>query len=233
MPLHRLLRLSPTAALGLWHRTETVAALEALLPAGGASYAHLLPAAGPDRQGQWLAGRVLAHAVAAELWPGAPGLLVQNEAVTGRPYLAGPGLPAGAVVSLSHSGAWAAVLLATAGRAGVDVELVRGKARRIAARFLSPEEMAAAQAVPEAAAETHFTLLWSAKETLYKLAARRGIIFKEQLLLEPCAPAPVGEIVAVLRLAEGQTRHRICYFQPAADHVLTYCWEPSTAAFGL
>ena len=78
MPLHRLLRLSPTAALGLWHRTETIAALGALLPAGGASYAHLLPAAGPDRQGQWLAGRVLAHAVAAELWPGAPGLLVQN-----------------------------------------------------------------------------------------------------------------------------------------------------------
>ncbi|WP_204376094.1 hypothetical protein, partial [Hymenobacter coccineus] len=34
MPLHCLLRLSPTAVLGLWHRTETAAALGALLPAG-------------------------------------------------------------------------------------------------------------------------------------------------------------------------------------------------------
>ncbi len=232
MPLHRLLRLSPTAALGLWHRTETVAALGALLPAAGAAYAPLLPAAGPERQGQWLAGRALPHAVAAELWPGAPNLLVQNDA-TGRPYPTGPGLPAGAVVSLSHSGAWAAALLATDGRAGVDVELVRDKAYRVAHKFLSAGDLARAQAVPAAAADAHFTLLWSAKETLYKLAARRGISFREQLRLGPFAPGLAGEIPAVLRLDGGQTRHRICYSQPAAGYVLTYCWEPGTPALGL
>ncbi|MFD1468381.1 4'-phosphopantetheinyl transferase family protein [Hymenobacter caeli] len=233
MPLHRLLRLSPTAVLGLWHRTETAAALGALLPAGaGAAYAALLPAAGPERQAQWLAGRVLAHAVAAALWPGAPAPLVQNDA-TGRPYLAGPGRPAGAVVSLSHSGAWAAALLTAGGRAGVDVEVVRDKARRIAPKFLSAAELAAAQAGP--ADDAHYTLLWSAKETLYKLAARRGLIFKQQLLLEPLpepfAAAPAGEIPAALHLAEGQTRHRVCYSQPAAGYVLTYCWESEVPAF--
>lgn len=231
MPLHRLLCLSPTAVLGLWHRTETAAALGALLPAGaGAAYAALLPAAGPERQAQWLAGRVLAHAAAAVLWPGAPGPLVRNEPATGRPYLAGPGRPAGAVVSLSHSGAWAAALLTAGGRAGVDVEIVRDKARRIAPKFLAANELAGAQAVPAAAADAHFTLLWSAKETLYKLAAQRGLIFKEQLLLEPFAGGPAGEIAAVLRLAGSQTRHRICYFRPAAGYVLTYCWEPDAPA---
>ena len=227
MPLHHLLRLSPTAVLGLWHRTESAAALWPLLPAAGAGYASLLPpTAGPGRQAEWLAGRALAHAVAAELWPGGPGLLVRNDAATGRPYLAGPGVPAGAVVSLSHSGAWAAALLATGGRAGVDVELVRDKARRVAPRFLSSSEISIAQAVLPAAADAYFTLLWSAKETLYKLAARRGLIFKEQLLLEAFAPALAGEIPAVLRLADGQTRHRICYFRPVSGYVLTYCWEP-------
>ncbi|MGI4884403.1 MAG: 4'-phosphopantetheinyl transferase family protein [Janthinobacterium lividum] len=223
MPLHRLLRLSPTAVLGLWHRAETAAALGALLPAGAPYAALLPPTAGPERQGQWLAGRVLAHAVAAALWPGAPALWVRNDAATGRPCLGGPGAPAGAVVSLSHSGAWAAALLATSGRVGVDVEWVRDKARRIAPKFLSATELAAAQAV---ATDAHFTLLWSAKETLYKLAERRGLIFKEQLLLDPFAPAPAGEIPAALRLADGQSRHRICYFQPAAGYVLTHCWEP-------
>ena len=223
MPLHRLLRLSPTAVLGLWHRTETAAALGALLPAGAPYSALLPPTAGPERQGQWLAGRVLAHAAAATLWPGAPGLWVHNDATTGRPYLGGPGVPAGAVVSLSHSGAWAAALLATGGRAGVDVELVRDKARRIATKFLSATELAAAQAV---GTDAHFTLLWSAKETLYKLAERRGLIFKEQLLLDSFVPASAGEIPMELRLADNQSRHRVCYSQPAAGYVLTYCWEP-------
>lgn len=228
MPLHRLLRLSPTAVLGLWHRTEAAADLWPLLPGAGAPYAALLPpTAGPDRQGQWLAGRVLAHAVAAELWPGAPNLLVRNDAATGRPFVEGPGVPAGAVVSLSHSGAWAAALLATGGRVGVDVELVRDKARRIAPKFLSATELAGAQGVDT---DAHFTLLWSAKETLYKLAEQRGLIFKVQLLLEPFAAAPAGEIPAMLRLADGQSRHRICYFQPAAGYVLTYCWEAGAPA---
>ncbi len=233
MPLHRLLRLSPTAALGLWHRTEPAAALWPLLPNAGTAYAPLLPAAGPDRQAEWLAGRALAHTVAAMLWPAGPHLLVRNEEATGRPYLSGPGAPAGAVVSLSHSGEWAAALLGTDGRAGVDVEMVRDKAQRIAAKFLSATELAAAQAAPAAVAKAHFTLLWSAKETLYKLAARRGLSFKEQLLLEPFPTAPTGEIPAVLRLAEGQSRHRICYFQPATGYVLTYCWEPGTPALVL
>ena len=34
MPLHSLQRLSATAVLGLWHRTEPVAALWPLLPPG-------------------------------------------------------------------------------------------------------------------------------------------------------------------------------------------------------
>ena len=230
MSLHCLLRLSPTAVLGLWHRTETTAALVALLPADAPYAALLPPTAGPDRQGQWLAGRVLAHAVADALWSAPPGLLVRNDATTGRPFVQGPGVPAGAVVSLSHSGAWAAALLATNGRVGVDVELVRDKARRIAAKFLSDKELSAAQTV---ATDAHFTLLWSAKETLYKLAERRGLIFKEQLLLEPFTPALTGEIPAALHLAEGQSRHRICYFQPAAGYVLTHCWEPGAPAAAL
>ena len=227
MPLHSIQRLSPTAVLGLWHLTETPADLWAKLP-NAAAYQPLLPAtADTKRQAQWLAGRRLAHSLFSEfpeLFPSET--LVQNDS-TGRPWLASA--PAGTVVSLSHSGEWAAAVLAQGGRAGVDIELIRDKAQRLAGKFLAENEWSHARAVTAAAteADTHYTLLWSAKEALYKLAARRGIIFRQQLLLHEFSPETSGEIPATLVLGDVQTRHRICYTQPAPGYVLTYCHEPA------
>ena len=226
MPLHSVQRLSPTAVLGLWHLTETPEALWADLP-NAAAYQPLLPAtADAKRQAQWLAGRRLAHALFGELPTPLPSeTLVQNDA-TGRPWLAGA--PADAVISLSHSGEWAAAVLARGGRAGVDIELIRDKAQRLAGKFLAEKEWSharAAAAITEA--DAHYTLLWSAKEALYKLAARRGIIFRQQLLLHEFSPETSGEIPATLVLGDVETRHRICYTQPAPGYVLTYCHEPA------
>ena len=225
MPLHSIQRLSPTAVLGLWRLTETPAELWAELP-NPTAYQPLLPAAADTkRRAQWLAGRRLAHALFGELpTPLAPETVVRNDA-TGRPWLAGA--PANTVVSLSHSGEWAAAVLAQGGRAGVDIEFVRAKAQRLAGKFLTETEWAHARAAVTTEADTHYTLLWSAKEALYKLAARRGIIFRQQLLLHEFSAAPSGEIPATLVLNGTQTRHRICYAQPAPGYVLTYCHEPA------
>jgi len=225
MPLHTLQRLSPTAVLGLWHLREAPDELWPLLP-HAEEYQPLLPArADALRQTQWLAGRVLAHELLHTLLGPAAcaDVLLRNEA-SGRPWLQGS--PPGSVVSLSHSGEWAAALVNTGGRAGIDIELVRDKARRLAPKFLSAAEAETLPApMEEDAAITHYSLLWSAKETLYKLAAQRGIIFKEQLLLHAIGPVAEGELAATLLLDGQQTRHRICYSQPAPGYVLTYCHE--------
>lgn len=230
MPLHRIESLPGGATLGLWHLTEAPASLWPQL-ASAAAYAPLLPArADGPRQAQWLAGRVLVQQVAAAAAPGAPWVL-RNEA-SGRPFLVGPG-PAPAV-SLSHSGEWVAALLAPPGTAlGIDVEVVRPKAQRVAAKFLNHQELlASAQlaaagadaAFPSSAAEL-YSLLWSAKETLYKLAGQQGILFREHLLLDlPPGPWPaVGTLPARLATGGCNSRHQICYLQPAAGYVLTYC----------
>ena len=226
MPLHSIQRLSPTAVLGLWHLTETPEALWAALP-NAAAYQPLLPAtADTRRQAQWLAGRRLAHALFGEFPTLFPSETVVHNDATGRPWLLGA--PADTVVSLSHSGEWAAAVLAQHGRAGVDIELIRDKAQRLAGKFLAENEWNHARATAaDAAADTHYTLLWSAKEALYKLAARRGIIFRQQLLLHEFSPQTSGEIPATLVLDGAQTRHRICYTQPAPGYVLTYCHEPT------
>ena len=228
MPLHSIQPLSPTTVLGLWHLTETPADLWAGLP-NPEAYQLLLPAtANATRQAQWLAGRRLIHRLLQES-PSPPQAraVVQNDA-TGRPWLAGA-VP-DTVVSLSHSGAWVAAVLAQGGRVGVDVEIIRDKAQRLASKFLTPAEWADAQAATHAAPDAssaHYTLLWSAKESLYKLAAQRGIIFRQQLLLHSFSPQESGEIPATLVLSGAETRHSICYTQPAPGYVLTYCHEPA------
>lgn len=227
MPLHTITPLPGGPLLGLWHLTELPADLWPLL-ADAPAYAPLLPArADGPRQAQWLAGRVLVqHLLAKAGRPLAP--LHNDEA--GRPFLAGPGpQPA---VSLSHSGEWVAALLAAPGTAlGIDVEVVRDKAQRIAHKFLNADELAALEKIKlghlpggEAYLEL-YSLLWSAKETLYKLAGRRGIIFRDNLLLDlPSAPwPPAGQLPARLYLANAISRHQICYLRPAAGYVLTYC----------
>jgi len=226
MPLHAILPLPGGPLLGLWHLTETPASLWPQL-AQAADYAPLLPARvdGP-RQAQWLAGRVLAqHLLAAA---GAPPALLRNEE-TGRPFLHGPGpQPA---VSLSHSGAWVAALLAAPGTpVGIDVEAVRDKAQRIARKFLNTDESAALEHVtladspPATAQQELYSLLWSAKETLYKLAGQRGLLFRDNLLLDlPAGPwAMPGALPARLHVREVISRHRIWYLRPAAGYVLTY-----------
>ena len=245
MPLHSIQRLSPTAVLGLWRLTETPAELWAGLPQQ-ARYAPLRPATADARRlAQWLAGRRLAHALFGELPGLLPDTMLRNEP-SGRPWLAGA--PAPAVVSLSHSGAWVAAALSLDGRVGVDIEQIRDKAQRLAAKFLNEAEWAHARqasATAETAgaiaagleteefagapspADAHFTLLWSAKEALYKLAGRRGILFRQQLLLHEFSPMASGEIPATLVVDGTRTRHRICYTRPAPGYVLTYCHEPA------
>ena len=226
MPLHSITPLPGGPLLGLWHLTETPVELWPQL-AQAADYISLLPArADGPRQAQWLAGRVLVqHLLAAAGAPPAP--LRNDEA--GRPFLLGPAPPA---VSLSHSGEWVAALLAPAGTAvGIDIELVRDKAQRIARKFLNEDESAALETITLAgnagplAQQELFSLLWSAKETLYKLAGQRGIIFRDNLLLDlPAGPWVVpGVLPARLALQGTISRHRIWYLRPAAGYVLTYC----------
>ena len=231
MPPPVIHRLAPAALLGLWQRPTTAADLWLLLPpAAAGAYRARLPAAPAERQAQWLAGRVLVHGLLAELAAtnaiATPDFLLHNDPA-GRPWLAGPGAALAPVVSLSHSGAWVAALLAPGGRVGVDVEQVRAKAQRLASKFLAPADLAAAQAraatAPDPAA--CFSRLWSAKETLYKLAGRRGLIFSTDLLLDDVAPA-AAEAGATLVLDGRRTRHRVCYAEPAPGYVLTYCYEP-------
>jgi 4'-phosphopantetheinyl transferase EntD len=221
MPLHSLTTISEHALLGLWHLTETPPSLLSLVPHAD-HYAAQQPAVrDPTRQAQWLAGRALTHTLLREFTP-TPAQLHNDD--NGRPYLAQ--LPDFAV-SLSHSGQWVAGIVAVNGRVGTDVELIRAKAQKLAGRFLADTEQA------DAGDETaKYSLYWSAKETLYKLHSRRGVVFKEQLLLNPFELREAGVLTGHLLLENFRSQHRICYQRLASDYVLTYCVEDASSLRG-
>ncbi|MBC8081809.1 MAG: 4-phosphopantetheinyl transferase family protein, partial [Hymenobacter sp.] len=70
-----------------------------------------------------------------------------------------------------------------------------------------------------------YSLYWSAKETLYKLHSRRGLVFKEQLLLDPFRLREAGVLTGHLLLENSRSQHQILYQRLPPDYVLTYCVE--------
>ncbi|MCB2407429.1 4'-phosphopantetheinyl transferase superfamily protein [Hymenobacter lucidus] len=215
MPLHSVTLLSEHARLGLWHLTEPPAELLRQVPQAEL-YSQLLPATRDENRNlQWLAGRVLAHTLLAEVSPKAKAVLRNDE--NGRPFF--EQLPAYAV-SLSHSGQWVAGIVATQGRVGTDIEMVRTKAQLLATRFLSKDELA-----NTGNDVAKHSLYWSAKETLYKLHSRRGLVFKEQIRLNPFELREAGVLTGHLLLENSRSQHQIHYQRLTPDYVLTYCVE--------
>lgn len=93
----------------------------------------------------------------------------------GAPYIYKEGF-----ISISHSNFWSAIAVNEDYQIGLDLELKSTKANRIHRKFLTEHELQ----LFEEKNDDLFSAAWSCKETMYKLAGRKKIIFKEELLLE-------------------------------------------------
>jgi 4'-phosphopantetheinyl transferase len=133
---------------------------------------------------------------------------------SGKPYL-----PNGPHLSVSHAHDKLALAFSTAGNAtGIDIEKVRDKILAIRDRFLSPAELAHLGRATLAG----YTLYWAAKEALYKACGVPGVIFAEELIVEPFdMSGPEGMIQA--RLArKGIEKKYTLQFKKLEDYVLVY-----------
>lgn len=92
----------------------------------------------------------------------------------GKPYLPGGEFH----FSISHSFPYVAVAVHTECPIGVDIQVYRDKITRIAPKFLSDDEMRLF-----AVDVRSITLLWSAKEAMFKWRGTGGQQFNEQLMI--------------------------------------------------
>lgn len=125
----------------------------------------------PQKRLQHLAGRYLL----GYLFPDFPAELIEI-ADTRKPFLPNEQYH----FSISHCGNFAAAIVSTTERVGIDVELLTPRVEKIKHKFLHPEEL---QMVDHANIDRVqlLTLLWSAKEAMFKWWGNGDVDFSEVL----------------------------------------------------
>ncbi|MBW6483129.1 MAG: 4'-phosphopantetheinyl transferase superfamily protein [Vicingaceae bacterium] len=95
----------------------------------------------------------------------------------GKPFLNN-----GYSISISHSNEYAVILLDKKNPCGVDIEKISLKVERIKHKFLSKKELAI---VSKSNNDLELlTIMWCAKETLYKYYGKKEVIFDKHLSLQ-------------------------------------------------
>ena len=171
MPVFFQQQINETTRLGIWKIEETEEFFKGNVPLHR-EVTH------PHKRLQHLAGRFLLQF----LFPDFPYELIQI-ADTRKPFL-----PAEQYhFSISHCGDYAAAIVSKTGRVGIDIEIPVEKIGRIMYKYLSAAEHELFNLIPGTESETmrleEPTLLWSAKESVFKWYGNGAIDFRKQIRL--------------------------------------------------
>ena len=91
-----------------------------------------------------------------------------------------PHLKDGQQISISHSHRFSTIIISNT-QVGIDIELNREKIKRIASKFVGSET----HYLTEKNLVQQLTVLWGAKESLFKIHPDGGLLFKHHLPIEP------------------------------------------------
>ena len=169
MPLFYQQNIDDCTRLAVWKIEETEAFFLQFVPLQ-ATITH------PNKRLQHLAGRYLLR----ELFPGFPYHDIEI-ASTRKPFLPNEQYH----FSISHCGDYAAAIVSTNARVGVDVEVVTPRVKHIRHKFLHRDELRFVNAMAGVEEEKLLTILWSAKEAMYKWYGLGEVDFSEMMRTFP------------------------------------------------
>ena len=168
MPVFFQHLVSETTRIGIWKIEETEEFFRGNVPQHR-DVTH------PHKRLQHLAGRFLLQF----LFPDFPYDLIQI-ADTRKPFLADERYH----FSISHCGDYAAAIVSRDKRVGIDIEIPVPKIEKIRHKFLSREEEKQINAQFSMFNFQFLTLLWSAKEAVFKWYGDGGVDFREHIHLQ-------------------------------------------------
>lgn len=174
MPLSFQLYQPDGGALAAWKLTESSTELRQsidLSPADALQYEHFRV---EKRRCEWLASRLLVKHLTGTV----PDIRYQPN---GKPLLNNYH------ISISHTHEIAVVAIHPNHAVTIDVEMITDRVTKVADRFLHPQEWAM---IPKQNALLWQTLIWCAKEALFKYWDEQEIDFKEHLRILPFVPTP-------------------------------------------
>lgn len=142
---------------------------------------------------------------------------------TGKPYLSDNSFN----ISYSHSNLYSGAIASTRIPVAMDLEdLSKKRNDRTRFLFMQPEEL---EWFDKLGDRKLFFLIWSSKETLYKIYGNRGLVFKQDLLIRSETPEELrseGEISGIIDVNGSRKLYEIHYrFFPGV--LLTYTHGPA------
>lgn len=172
MPLFYQHNINEHTRLAVWHITEPESFFIAQVPLQR-EITH------PHKRLQHLAGRYILRLLFTEF----PFELIRI-ASTKKPYLPGDAFH----FSISHCGDYAAAIVSTYQRVGIDIEIPTPKVARIRHKFLHAVEWEGFEKANDNTDEGEtirkLTLLWSAKEAVFKWYGSGEVDFSEHIRLQ-------------------------------------------------
>lgn len=134
----------------------------------------------PGRRLEWLAVRVLL----SEFFPSIPTI---DYLKNGKPLLVNHTDK----ISISHSGKMVAIVLHSTRNPGIDIEIIHPRIVKIASRFLNEREKEYLGKQPSV---EQLTIIWGAKEVMFKVYEHGGISFKNDFGVKPFTLSLKGKL---------------------------------------
>lgn len=127
----------------------------------------------PEKKKEWATARLAIYDALETLKVPYPGFFKdehgKSQSMNGHGY-----------VSLTHTPGFAGAIFHQEQPVGIDMDLIREKILKIGFRFLDNSELDFLEKDP-----AHYTMAWSAKESIFKCQGKKGVSFRDNILLEP------------------------------------------------
>ena len=158
-----------------------------------------------SRRLEWLASRALIYQIT-----GCIPQVEYNE--SGQPYI----IDFDRNISITHTDGYAAIATGKI-QPGIDIERPSGRVLRVSERFVHLNEK---KYISPDKAIDYYTLIWCAKETLFKTIAHQGVIFNEELEVLPFSIENEGMLNAKVSV-EKDVMYQLFYIR-CADYFLVW-----------
>jgi 4'-phosphopantetheinyl transferase EntD len=121
-----------------------------------------------------------------------------------------PHLKDGKYISITHSFIYSAVIISDTNVVGIDIEKQRDKIVKIAQKFTFIEEYKTI--ANHDALVRKLTIVWGAKESLYKIYGKKKLLFKDHIYIEDFLFAN-GKTTGTIQYKDNFTKYAIPFLE--------------------
>jgi 4'-phosphopantetheinyl transferase len=201
MPTAKVEIIHQSSSLLLWEIKESEEMLQNAYRPKPHELVELKEITHPVKKQEWLSSRLCLSELCGHMKVSYNGIIKD---IYGKPHLQGND----AQISISHCFPVAGAILDLDQPTGIDIELPQQKMLSVGDRYCSEKEWKFAHKDVDI-----LTIIWAAKETLYKIHGKKKLIFKENLCVESFELNDEGDTNAHIHLNGASESFQLKYFR--------------------